>query len=486
MRRAAVILLILALVITGSIFTYRITAQEKEPPEADYDVVRVERGQLVSTVSATGAIEPEDEVALVFKVPGRVAEVAVERGQTVKAGDLIARLDASDLQLSRAQAQNSLAIAQAQLAKLVAGATADELAAAEANLASAKASLESAKAALQSAQASYNDLVAGPTEDQKQAAKANLERARILRDQAQAAYDMVAGAPNVGMLPQSVQLQQATVDYEAALANYRVTTAPPKPGQLAAAKAQIAQSQAAVAQAEAALASAQSNLQRLQEGAKPEDRAIAEAQVTQAQLALQQSQLALDNASLYSPIDGVVTQLNVKPGEVVTQAGPAAVVTDLSRFHIAIGVDEIDIAKLQEGQQVRITLDSAPDAQIIGHVDYIAPTPTTPANVVSYEVILVVDESDQPLRSGLSATASIIVQELNDVLVVPNRAVQIDRASGRAFVDKLVNGVPTSTEIQLGARNEQQTQVLAGLEAGDEVAIGSSGGLDRFRDLFGQ
>lgn len=485
MRRAVVILLVLALVVAGSIFTYRITAQEKQPPEADYDVVRVEKGQLISTVSATGAIEPENEVVLVFKVPGRVAEVAVQRGQRVKAGDLIARLDAADLELSRAQAQNSLAIAQAQLAKLVAGATADELAAAEANLASAQASLASAKAALQSAQANYNDLAAGPTEDQKQAAKANLERARILRDQAQAAYDMVASAPNVGMLPQSVQLQQATVDYEAALANYRVTTAPAKPGQLAAAKAQIDQSRAAVAQAEAALATAQSNLQRLQQGAKPEDRAIAEAQVTQAQLALQQAQLALDNASLYAPIDGVVTQLNIKPGEIATQASPAAVITDLSRFHISIAVDEIDIAKLEEGQPVRITLDSAPDANITGYVDYIAPTPITPANVVSYEVIVVVDESDRPLRSGLSATASIIVQELNDVLIVPNRAVQIDRSSGKAFVDKLVNGVPTSTEIQLGARNEQQSQVLAGLEAGDEVAIGYSGDLEGFGGLFG-
>ncbi len=97
--------------------------------------------------------------------------------------------------------------------------------AAEAAVASAEASVESAQAALASAQAAYSDLQAGASEDQKRAAAATLERARIVRDQAQSAYDQIAGQPNVGMMPQSLQLQQATIDYETAAANYRVSTA---------------------------------------------------------------------------------------------------------------------------------------------------------------------------------------------------------------------------------------------------------------------
>lgn len=487
MRRAAIIAVVLAVVIGGALVTYRITAQAKEPPAPDYETVSVARGDLISTVSATGTIEPEAEVALLFRTPGRVEEVAVAKGQEVEAGDLVARLDTDDLTLSLAQAQNGLAIAQAQLAKLVAGATQTELDAAEASVQSAAAGVDSAQAALASARSAYNDLQAGPSADELQAAKANLERARIVLEQAQAAYDRVAGDPNIGMLPQSMQLQQATVDYEAAAANYRVATAAAKDSQLAAAAAQIAQAEAAVAQAQAGLASAQSNLERLQEGAKPEDLAVAEAQVTQAQLGVQQAQLALENVELRAPIAGVVSQLNIKPGEIATQAAPAAVITDLSRFHINVDVDEIDIGKLTEGQQVDIILDSAPESLIKGHVDFIAPTPASLGSVVSYEVIIVIDESDRPLRSGLSATASIITEELNDVVIIPNRAIQIDRTSGRAYVEKVVNGVPARTEIQMGSRNEQQSQVLSGVGAGDVLAIRSAGALDRFSGgFFGQ
>jgi RND family efflux transporter MFP subunit len=484
MRRFVTFFLVLAIVVAIGLLTYRFATQEKQAATPTYDTVRVEKGDLISTVSASGTIEPEDEIVLVFKTPGRVSEVGVKAGQTVQTGDLIARLESDDLNIGLAQAETGLAIAQAQLAKLLAGASTTDLAAAQANVESAEASVASAEAALVSAEAAYAELLAGPSADQKEAAAANLERARIMRDQAQALYDQVAGAPNAGMLPQSLQLQQATVDYNGALASYRQVTAAAKPSQLAAARAQIAQAKAAVAQSKAALGSAQANLDRLQQGATTEDQAIAEAQVTQAQLALQQARLARENSELFAPISGVISQLNIKPGELASQAAPAAVVTDVDRFHITLQVDEIDIGKLREGQIVAIALDSAPEAAITGHVDYIAPTPTTPSNVVTYEVIVVIDDSSLPLRSGLSATASVITEELNDALVIPNRSIQIDRASGRTYVQKLVDGVPVRTEVQLGARNDMQSQVVSGLEAGDHLAIGSSGAFESIRSGF--
>jgi len=487
MRRSAIILVILAVIIGGTLFTYRITAQEKEPPPPDYAVIKVEKGNLISTVSATGTIEPEDEVTLVFKGVGRVAEVLVSEGQAVQADQVLARLETDDLDLAQAQAEVGLAISQAQLAKLQAGADEIDIQAAEANVQSAQAALESAKVAVTSAEAAYADLVAGPSADERQTLAATLERARIIRDQAQAAYDEVSHLPQVGLLPQSTQLQQATVDYEVAAANFRVATASPKQSQLAGARAQIAQAKAGVAQAEAALAGAQSSLERLLKGASAEDLIIAEAQVTQAELAVQQARLTAENVELVAPIDGVISQLNIKPGELTSGALPAAIITNIDRFHIDIGVDEIDIAKLREGQPVEVSLDALPEADLTGHVDRIAPTPTALAGIVSYAVTVVIDETDTPLRSGLSATASIITEELKNVVVVPNRTIQIDRTSGRAYVEKLVGGTPTKTEIQLGSRNETQSQVTDGLKAGDELAIRSGTGLDALRsNFFGQ
>lgn len=487
MRRLLIVVGVIALVVAGSLVLYRVTGQAKEAPAPDYETLEVTRGNLVSTVSATGAIEPEGQLALVFRGAGRVGEVLVKKGDPVTAGQVLARLETEDLDLALAQAETALIISQAQLARLKTPPEEVDLAAAQAAVASAEASADSAQAALASAEAAYSALQSGATEDQKQAAAANLERARVMRDQAQAAYDQIAGQPNVGMMPQALQLQQATIDYETAAANYRISTAPATAAQLASSRAQIAQAKAAVAQAQASLAQAEASLAKLRAGPGASDLAIAEAQVTQGQLSVQQAQLTRSNSELVSPSDGIVTELNVAVGELPSAARPAAVLTDLSRFHINIAVDEIDIGKLSEGQMVRVTLDAAPDAQLTGHISSIAATPTSSGGTVSYDVTVVIDETDAALRSGLSATASIITQELNDVLLIPNRSIQIDRSTGRAYVEKLVGGVPTRTEVQLGARNEQTSEVLGGLSQGDVLAIRSSTGLDRLRStMFGE
>lgn len=486
MRRTISILVILAVVIGGSLVLYRYTSQAKEPPAPDYETIEAEKGNLVSTVSATGSIEPEDEVALLFRGASRVADVLVKEGDPVVVDQVLARLDTTDISLAMAQAETNLAITQAQLEKLKTPPSDVDVKAAQAAVASAEATVASARAAVESAQSGYNDLVSGPSDDQLQAAQATLERARIIRDQAQAVYDQVANQPNVGMLPQSAQLQQATVDYETAAANYRIATAKPKASQLAAARAQIVQAEASVAQAEASLANAQSSLERLQRGPADQDLAISEAQVRQSELAIAQSRLNESNSELISPISGVATSVNVGIGELPPAGLPAVVVTDLSRFHLNILVDEIDIGKLSEGQPVNITLDALPDAVINGHIDQISPTPVSSGGITSYKVTVVVDDASATLRSGLSATASITTNELRDIILVPNRAIQIDRSSGRAFVEKIVNGIPTNTEVQLGARNEQFSQILSGLEAGDELAIRSGGGLDQLRSsMFG-
>ena len=458
MRRMITVLVILAAIIGGSVFGYRIFAQDRATARLDYETYVVRRGTVVSTVSATGSIEPEQRVDLSFKSPGRVAEVYVKAGDQVKKGQVLAALETTDLKLALAQAEATLRINQARLEQVRKGPEASEIAA--------------AKAQLESAQAAYRQLLAGPSEDEKRAAMAAVERARAALEQAQAAYDQVANMPNVGMLPQSVQLRDATIELERAEAQYRITTAPPTEAQIAQAKAQIAQAQA--------------NLDRLLRGPSAEEIEIAEAQVAQAQAAVEQARLALEHATLSAPFDGVVAAVNVRPGEVTNGALAAIVLIDPSRFHIDVKVDEVDIGHVKEGQPVEVRLDALPEAKIAGHIERISPIAQVAGGVVSYDVTIVIEPTDAPLRAGMTATANIVTTELKDVLVVPNRFIRMDRENNKTYVEKVVDNIPTPVEITVGARNEQLSQVLRGLEEGDVVALRNVSGREQLRQsMFG-
>ena len=458
MRRFLTIIVILAAVIGGSLYGYELFAQGKEPEAPDFETVVVQRGSLFSSVSASGTIEPEAQVLLSFKSVGRVAEVLVQEGQAVRSGDLLARLETDELELALAQTETGLAISQAQLAKLQ-------------NTEPSPSDLAAAEAALASAQTAYRELLKGASEDELQIAKGNVERARLARDQAQAVYDQVAHLPNVGMLPQSLQLQQATLEYELAQANYRLAIRGATETQKAAAQAQIAQAQA--------------SLDRLKEGLSAEDLTIAQAQVRQAEVAVAQARLALEGAILTSPADGVITAVNVKAGELASSARPAFALTDLSRFHIDVNVDEIDIGAVAVGQQASISLDALPDVELTGSVRTIAPTASLETGVISYRVRMDIDPTDASLRTGMSATASIITARADNVLLVPNRLIQIDRQNDKAFVERVEGGFPVRVEIRTGMRNEQQSEVVAGLEEGDVLALRNVSSLEQLRQTFG-
>jgi len=461
MRKLIIAIVVLAVVVGGSWFAYQVTAKEKEPPAPDYEIYTVTRGDIYATVTSTGVIEPAQEVKLTFRGTGKVKEILVAVGDPVQQDQILAHLEDDELQLQLKQAQTNEKLAEANLNK--AKTPADET-----DIAAARAQLESARAQAAAARAAYRDLLRGPTKDQRTAAEAQLKRAKVALNHAQAAYDKIAGHPDAAMLPQSLQLQQATIDYEAAKANYDITIAPPTASQKAQALAQIAAADAAVAQAE-------SSLDRLLTGIKPEDLDVMETQVEQAQIGVESAELALRNTQLVSPIDGVVGIINIHTNEFPNPSLPAMVVADPEGFHIKLNVDELDIGQVEVGQSALITVDALNDAQLTGVVSRIAPvantTPVGGSAIVTYEVIINLDPTDLPLRSGMTATVAIVTDKAEDVIVIPNRVMHLDETTRSPYVEKLVDGVPTRVDIVLGLRNEQFSEVVSGLEEGDEVVV---------------
>jgi HlyD family secretion protein len=477
MRRLLVALLVIVVVGGLSWVAYQATAQEKQPPPPDYEVYAVAKGDIASTVTSTGSIEPAAEVNLTFRATGPVATLGVLVGDTVTKDQVLASLQNDELVLAQQQASAGARLAQARLAQAQRRPEATEVAAAQ-------AALESAQAGMAATESALKQLLTGSTEAQRRVAEANRERARVGLEAAQSAFDRIAGQPNASMMPQALQLQQATIEYEVAKASVESSLAPANASQKTQALAQIAQSRSAVAQAEA-------NLDRLTRGVASEDLEILQVQAEQAHISIEQAKLAMKNGELIAPIDGVIGAVNIRLNEIPSLGQPAIILTDPSGFHIDLSVDEIDIGKLSTGQPVTVTIDALDGAQLAGKVSRIAPIAAgssslnpTNSGVVSYRVRVDIDPTDLPLRSGLTATVVVTTDEVRDSIVIPNRVIRVDRQTGSTFVEKMVDGVPQRTDIVIGLRNEQFSQVVSGIEAGDQLAVRRTDSGEALRQQF--
>jgi HlyD family secretion protein len=455
MRKLLITLIVLVAVGTAAVWSYQNFFQQADEPQQERDEAVIERGTLLSTVNATGTVLPEKQTTLSFKAPGRVDKVLVEEGQFVTENEVLAQLETRDLEYAIGQARLALATAQAQLLRLQRPPSEEDIAAAE--------------AALSSAQASYRRLLAGPSDEEIRVARTNLDQAEAALEQAQAAYDQVADRPNITMLPQALQLQQATIAYESAQANFELATREPS-------EAEIAGARSAIVQAEASLA-------RLQAGAQEEDILLSQLQVEQAQLSLEQAEHQLESSILTAPHAGTITTVGVKEGE-LSGGQPAFVLTDLSQYHIEGTVDEIDIGRVATGQPVTITLDALPGEAISGRIEEIASTAQMDTGVVSYRISIHLDPSAAPLRVGMTANVDIVTEERDNILLVPNRFVRIERTTGQTYVEKLVGGAVQSVEIQTGQRDEFYSEVMAGLQEGDTVVLIRESSADQLRGVM--
>jgi HlyD family secretion protein len=297
----------------------------------------------------------------------------------------------------------------------------------------------------------------------EESARANALQANANLAAAQEAYDrLVSGDAN------TIAGSQASVSV--AVANRDAAQAKLALLQQGAAEADIAAAEAQVAQAEA-------NLDKLQRGPS-------EAQMTQAQVAVELAQIALDRAKLnlaqamlVAPFAGTVTAVHVSAGESATGVLVEMVADD--SLEVVLSVDEVDVGTIAVGQTAVLTLEAWPNDGINGEVRRIAPKATNDnSGLVSYDVYLTMDATDLPVLNGMTANANLVTARRDGVLLVPNAAIEVDRASGTYSVnvvqrDAEGNVTTETVNVTIGLRDNQFTQIVDGLNEGDEVAIGS-------------
>ena len=366
-----------------------------------YMSARVERGNLRNTVTATGALQAVTTVQVGSQASGTIAALYADFNSVVKKGQIVAQLDPS--------------VAKAQVDQQ------------RANLEQARASLANARAAVVNSRAGVSDaqarsLAARSTVQNNQAgvsgAEANVAVLKAQQDDALSLLKQQESLLKAGVISQR-EYEVAQTAYRTAEARYNQAVAQLNQAKLteqSAASAGIAQSGAAVEQSQAQVQQSQAQVQQ------------AAAQVQQAQAALSLAEVNLSHTTITSPIDGVVVSRDVNVGQTVAASLSAptlfTIANDLTQMQVIANIDQADIGLVEQAKSVKFSVDAFPGREFDGKIAEMRLNPVNVQNVVTYNVVINVDNPEQKLKPGMTANLTITIDERNNVLKVPNSALR--------------------------------------------------------------
>lgn len=412
------------------------TAAPTPTPSSSAPSIAVGPGMMeTGRMTALGTILPAQRVKLGFSASGPVRVVKVEVGTQVKAGDVLAELDTAELKLAVQEAEDELALNRALLEQARAGAREQDLTIARAAYERALAQHEQllagarpeemamAQADYQAALARYQEVGSGAEEEELIRAAASVEKAAVALKRAQAAYDAVAASSDVGASPQAAALQEATIDYQAAVAEYERLKNLPTQADLGEAQAQVDHAEAQlrlvqsgptgheVAASASDVAIARAQLQLKEAGARPEDVAGAEARVGQARTALERAQLALSRSQLLAPFDGTVSAVYLSPGEWGAPGVPVVELLDTTRWRVETrNVGELSIGRVRVGQQASVRVIAFRHEELRGRVTIISPVAVVQQGDTTYTLLIDLEPTQLNLRPGMNAEVEILTE----------------------------------------------------------------------------
>lgn len=226
-------------------------------------------------------------------------------------------------------------------------------------------------------------------------------------------------------------------------------------------------------------------------------RALKEAQIKQAEASLNSAKIDLNYTKIVSPVDGIVVSKEVEVGQTVAASFQTPtlfnVAEDLTKMQIEASVVEADIAKVKEGQTVEFSVDSYPDEIFYGIVTQVRNEAINTSNVVTYEVIIEIDNKDLKLKPGMTANVEVITSEKQNALLVPNQALRFyiedeNGGSSRRYKDKglwiIAGGRPQRVAVKTGVSDDNNTEVSsADLHEGDEVIVEKKDSVAKTRQM---
>ncbi len=368
---------------------------------AQYLTAKVERGNLRNSVTATGTLQAVTTVQVGSQASGTISSLMADYNSVVKKGQVIAQLDPSVSKAQVDQARANLQQAQASLQQ------------ARAAVANSRAGVTDAKARAQAAASTAQNNQAGVV-----GARANLAVLKAQQDDAMSLLKQQESLVKSGIIAQR-ELDVAQTSYQTAKAKYDQGVAQLNQAILSeqsATSSGIAQSQAQVQQSQAGVEQSQAQVQ------------AAEAQVQQAAAALQLAEVNLAHTTISSPIDGIVVSRDVSVGQTVAASLSAptlfTIANDLTKMQVIANIDQADIGLVENAKSVKFSVDAFPGKDFDGKIQQMRLNPVTVQNVVTYNVVIDVDNPEQKLKPGMTANLTVTIDERNNVLKVPNAALR--------------------------------------------------------------
>ena len=509
------------IIIAGAVVVFAATRGPKEPP---YELTIVQRGTLVERVLATGTVKASEEVALSFLASGRVAAVFVRAGDRVEANQELARLDTVSLNAQVKQASAALDTARANLNKALAGTSAEDVAVAQRSVDSAQTALDNANAnaevaisktytdsldvlqnirlkadaALQALNNFYDiscsyqcmkkfgvfivsDAAKQKAEIQKPFADSALVSVKTTVNgitTASSRENIDTAINNLQVYLEAIRLacsytyDALQTDADKTIVKNAWTDLNTVITQLNAQEQIIASTKitndGAIKTAQAQLAAATAQLEATKAPAREVDLAGLRAQVSQAAANLDTARANLDNSVLRAPTKSVVTAVNIKKGEVATASVSAISLIADTPFAIEADVPEADIAKIEVGDPLMITLDAISGAELNGIIISVDPASKILGGVVTYRIQASIESAELRVKSGMTANLDIETNRAENVLFVPQRAV-IERDGG--LYVRVPNGQDVGyVQVQVGIRAANSTiEIRGGVAQGDTI-----------------
>jgi HlyD family secretion protein len=410
-------------------------AAPEEVPAAPVEVALVETGDIAMIYAYTGNIEATDSVSVMPGTAGRIEAVLVAVGDELKAGDPIAVVESDVYEAQLRQAEAGLEAARLGLAKMDEGARPEQIAAAQ--------------AAVQFARNAVSDLT-DISDEERTTAVAALAQAEAALRLAQSEYDKIAWAGQVGMMPQALQLEQATIGYEAAKAAYELQTNP--------SDLELSPMMVQLAQAELALALAKNPF-------TDTDFEMARNQVKLAEAALDMARIQMHETTIRAPFDGVVAELYVTEGSMVAPQAPAALFVS-KPVEVILNVEESRISHVTEGQNAALRVTAFPDQDFPAVITNVAPTADSQSHTFAVQVTPM--DEDHVLRSGMYANVSLLIEEKQETLLVPRAA--LTEMAGQEIVYVVNDGNTVEQRaVTTGLEEDGRVEILSGLTAGEQV-----------------